>query len=270
MRVGSRVVRLGSLGASGRRPYIDHRLRVLSLFILHGVCVIAILVSAVVCWTQTSPAPKTRITAPMRPLIEALADAGASGSLELQGHWDGGPRWHFPNLRPPTTSGSSLLQVVREMFADDPAMQVTQDQDGTVRMIENGVQADLLNVRISHIWFASNGVPLQYAAFSPNSALMQVLQSPEVEAFMKAHDMELGFRGEVFLGNQTHSPDLPHIAESMDDVTVSQALDRILETFPGIWFYEHLSRRGEKGEFVFLKFFNLHDPGLVEEDPVKE
>jgi hypothetical protein len=39
------------------------------------------------------------------------------------------------------------------MLTDDPAMQVVQIPDGTIRMIESGVPTDLLNVRIGHISF---------------------------------------------------------------------------------------------------------------------
>jgi hypothetical protein len=39
------------------------------------------------------------------------------------------------------------------MFKDDKEMQVTQEPDGTVRMIEKSVPQDLLNVQIGRISF---------------------------------------------------------------------------------------------------------------------
>jgi hypothetical protein len=148
------------------------------------------------------------------------------------------------------------------MFADDPSMQVTQDPDGTVRMAEKGVSAELLKVKIANISFESNGVPSQYAAFGPNAAVMHaILRSPEAAAFMTAHNMVL-LHGEGLTGGSGPRPvELPHLVGSMDNLTVSQALDRVLKIFPGIWLYENCPQGDGTG--LILRFFNLHDPGLV-------
>jgi hypothetical protein len=228
---------------------------------------VVFLISAIGSCAQIVQSAKPQIIAPLRPLLEALANAGVSGSLELSSRCAAGPP--FPNLRSRSTSGGSVLQVVREMFADNPAMQVMQDADGMVRMIENGAQTDLPNVRISHVWFESKGVPLQYAAFSPTTALRQILQSPEVVTFMKAHGMDLAIRPQGAFVNEPFPDESPHITESMNEVTLSEALDRVLKTFPGIWFYENCPQSDGKRRLVFLMFFNLQHPGLVEEEPVK-
>jgi hypothetical protein len=105
-------------------------------------------------------------------------------------------------------------------------------------MIESGVPKDLLKVKISHISFESNGVPLQYAAYSPNAALLHaILRAPEVVAFMKAHGIDWPW-GEAAPGSNAPWPvSSPHISGSIDNVTVSEALDRVLKTFPGLWVY---------------------------------
>ncbi|HWW15188.1 MAG TPA: hypothetical protein VN310_11050 [Candidatus Dormibacteraeota bacterium] len=161
----------------------------------------------------------------------------------------------------------SSLQLVREMFANNPAMQVVQDPDGKIRMNESGVPAELLQVKIRHISFEENGVPLQYAAFSANTALLHaILRSPEIVTFMKSQGMVLPF-GEGGTGGSTPHPiSAPHIVGSMDDLTLSEALDRVLRTFPGVWVYENCPRADERGRFVFLRFFDLQHPGLVEEE----
>lgn len=211
---------------------------------------------------QVGPNVNRRLVAPLRPLLEALDRARVSGSLELSGHCDAGRLPHFPHLRSLSASRGSVLQDVREMLADDPAMQVMQDPEGTIRMTDKGVSADLLNVKIAHVSFESNGVPSQSAAFSPNAALMHaILRAPEAATFLKAHGIILAFGEGVTGGNAPRPVALPHIVGSMDDLTVSQALDRVLGTFPGIWFYETCPQ--SDGTSLFVRFFSLRDPGLA-------
>ena len=83
------------------------------------------------------------------------------------------------------------------MFAADKAIQVTQDRNGTIRIIEDGARTDLLGIRISHIAFESRRLPSQNAAFYASAALLRtILQAPEVVAFMEAHHIEFPFNGE--------------------------------------------------------------------------
>lgn len=199
--------------------------------------------------------------APLRPLLDALAGAGVSGSIELSGRCAAGPS--FPNLRSVSTGGGSPLEVARELFADDPAMKVKQEGDGTVRMVEAGISAELLSVKIKHLSFERNGVPLQSAAFSPSSALVNViLQSPEVIAFVEGHDILMpgGLGGSI--GNQAIPVTSPHIEGSMDNVTLLQALDRLVKTFPGVWVYENCPANDNKKSRVYFWFFSLQNPGV--------
>jgi hypothetical protein len=144
---------------------------------------------------------------------------------------------------------------------EDPAIQIAQAPDGTIRMIEQGVQGDLLNVRISHIWFENNGIPLQYA-YSANSTLRDaVLAAPEVRAFMKTHGLELPTGNEGVTGNSGKWPlSSPHISEAMDDLTLSEALDRVLTTFPGLWVYWNCPQSDHPTR-VYFRFFGLQRIG---------
>ena len=229
--------------------------------------VVAILSISILSCAQLASTASPKIVAPLRPLLEVLDRAKVSGSLGLSGHCDVGLPPHLPHLRPPSMTGRSLLQVAREMFADDRGMQVTQDPDGTIRMIESGATTELLNVKISRILFESNGVPLQYAAFSPSSALHYViLQAPEVLAFAKGHDILMPFAGAGgSVSNEPIPAEAPHITGSMDNLTVSQALDRVLQTFPGIWVYENCPSDDRKGRVLLFWFFSLQNPGLFAE-----
>ena len=132
----------------------------------------------------------------LRPILEVLDKANLSGSIEFSGRCESlivQDFPEFPKFRVLATSGGSPLQALHEMFADDPAMQVTQDPDGTIRMIEKGVPTDILNIGISHIPFESGQPPAPRPIYDPNMALMHILGAPEVKLFMKAHHIEWPF-----------------------------------------------------------------------------
>jgi hypothetical protein len=212
-------------------------------------------------------APK--LVKPLQPLLAALDRAKVSGSLELSDRCDMTrlpPNFRFPHWHAATEDGSPL-EVSRETLADNPTARITRDPDGTIRMVEPGVPTDLLNVKISHISFESDGIPLEYAAFSPNSALLHaILRAPEIATFMTTHNIvyPFGEGGSFVLGAQRPVTS-PHLAGSMDNLTLAQALDRVLKTFPGIWIYEDCSASSGQGRTVFFRFFSLQEPLLIEE-----
>jgi hypothetical protein len=219
-------------------------------------------------WGQETSTAGRKAVAPFRPILEVLDAAKSSGSLELSVHCDGGSPLplYLPILHAPAMSGGSPLQALREILADNPAMQITQGSDGTFRMIETGTPTDLLNVRISHISFESDGVPAQASAFSANTALLHaILRAPEIVDFMKAHDIVFPFGEGGSLHNTLMPTVSPHIVGSMDNLTFSQALDRVLKTFPGMWVYERCGKSNEKSSFVFVWFFSLRERGLLVE-----
>lgn len=125
----------------------------------------------------------------IQPILEALDKARLSGSFVFSGHCDLSactPHADFPPFRALTgPQGRPTIQVLREVLADAPATQVTQDAGGTVRMNETGVQTDLLNVKISHIPFEG----YRRGVHTANGALRIILHTPEVLAFLKTHEI---------------------------------------------------------------------------------
>jgi hypothetical protein len=193
------------------------------------------------------------------PILETLDSARVSGSLEFSGRCEPGYKPDLPKFSAPPKSSPNFLQTLRQILANDPSIAVTLGSDGNVRMIEKDVQTDLLNVKISHISFETDGVPLQYGAYNPNEALHYViLKTPEVAAFMKAHNIRWpsggGVRGNLF---DQWTPDKPHISGSMDNVTVYEILDRVLKTFPGMWIYENCPRNGNRDRDVYFDFLSI-------------
>jgi hypothetical protein len=234
--------------------------------------VVGFIVSIALCSQgQERMAQSHKLIRPLQPLLEVLRGANVSGSLVLSAHCGenraipfSSPVFpHFPDLQNPGSSEGSPLQTLREMFASDKAIQVTQDRDGTIRIIEDGVQANLLGVRISHIAFESMRLPSQNAAFYASTALLRaILQAPEVVAFMKVHHIEFPFNGGGgSFGIEAGSDSVPPVQVTLDNLTLANALDKLTQMFPGVWLYEECSQPGKNGSFVGIWFFDLQGPG---------
>jgi hypothetical protein len=197
--------------------------------------------------------------APLRPILEILDNAKLKGSLALSHGCRQTSIPEFPRTNTNAGTATTPLRRLREVV-EDPAIQIVQAPDGTIRMIEQGVQSDLLNVRISHISFENNGIALQYAYSANRTLLDAVLAAPEIRAFMKTHGLELP-TGEGATGNSGKwPPSSPHISGAMDDLTLSEALDRVLTTFPGLWVYWNCSQ-SDHPTHVYFRFFGLEKIG---------
>jgi hypothetical protein len=122
------------------------------------------------------------------------------------------------------------------MFADNPKMRIIQDSDGKIRMVETDTPTDILEVKIRHLSFPDGPV-----SHGPRMALRAILMTPEVIAFRRAHgigpldELRGGGSFAILPGDSSSGP---IVSGELDDVTVAQALDYVLRTFPGFWFYE--------------------------------
>ena len=185
-------------------------------------------------------------------LIEnILRKAQVSGSLEYWGRCDlQQPLPDFPRVRPLLRSSDGPpLPILREIFSDDAKMRVTQESDGTIRMVESDVPKDLLKVRITHISFMDE--------YDSLSATLKIVHAREVQSFMKTHDIrgQLDGRGQGVRGViQGPSPVLPRMTGDLDNVTVAQALDHVSKTFRGFWVYENC-RSENRSRVVLFWFF---------------
>jgi len=188
--------------------------------------------------------------ASIEPIMEVLRSAKVSGSLE---YWGSCNNEHqvpdFPPVAMPSSSSGSPLQVLSEMFAKDENMQVTQGADGTVRMVEKGVPQDLLNVKIKHISFDEEHEK-RYPMYFPGNVLWLITHSVEVQAFMKDHDIR-----ELWTMINESSSAVPRVSGELNNVTLSEALDYMLKTFPGIWVYENCPGNEKSQRVVVFAFY---------------
>jgi hypothetical protein len=152
-------------------------------------------------------------------------------------------------IRSLTDYSGAPRDVLEKMFADRPKMKITEEP-GIVRMAETDVPTDLLNFKIHHLSFG--GLPPEFS-HGPGVALMAIQASREVLAFRKEHN--IGPIADRFTGPGDAASPGPIVTGELNDITVSQALDYVLKTFPGFWIYENCAN--EDGQrtvhFDFLR-----------------
>jgi hypothetical protein len=172
-----------------------------------------------------------------------LRSGGFSGTLAYTGcsFKDHQPP-NLPPLRTLDESGTPT-EILTKLFAADPLMQVTQEE-GMIRMMETSVPTDLLSLKIHRLSFYPSGAEV----YGPRMALVAILRNPEVMAFRKARNIG-GWDGGSLPGDCCGGGRVVH--GELEDVTVSEALDHILKTFPGFWLYEDcVTKEGVRSVYI--------------------
>lgn len=172
----------------------------------------------------------------LQPVFAVLqgVPSPTSISIELSGRCNPTGLPGFPRFRGPFASVSPLA-ALREVAASAHGMTVEESTNRRIRMTEAGVPDDLRNVRIKHLVFENYA---HHAIHSATFAAEVILSSPEVRSFMEAHNVaapQLNGPGGI-TGNSSDDDwpsNAPHISGSVEDVTVSEAWDRVLAAFPG-------------------------------------
>lgn len=185
-----------------------------------------------------------------------LNGSRASGSLVYSGSCGhAGASEDLPALRMPPRNNPYSLQSLREMFAGDPKMRVEAETGGKIRMVERATPLDILNVKVLHLSFTTHPDPLR----SPTMALWAIIEAPEVRAFMDANRIGPKRRDAYGFSIPLYSES---ISGDLDNVTVAQALDFVLKTYPGFWAYENCESE-RVGRTVFITFFPSVPPSIV-------
>ncbi len=200
-----------------------------------------------------------------RDLIAAvLESAHVSASLEYNG--DCRPGVFFPDLPPVFVPqkpySQKTIDTLRYMLSVDHGMGVSQENSGIIRIVGAGVPTDILKVRINHISFNTISMADQ--------ALHVVLSAPEIQSFIHTHKIGQPFDTlgaplyEIPVPESKSAPPprlgVPYISAELNDVTVAEALDFILKTFPGFWLYQNCENyRGQR--VVYFGMFPV--PGRI-------
>src|SRR5437588_3647016 len=131
----------------------------------------------------------------------------------------------FPSVRvQPAGKGKTGLDAVRDIFAKDKNVKVTED-GGVIRIWIGTVPTAILQTKIK-------GFRLTPAAqYSPGVAFYELLHS---KGMLKA-EQALKYRPPLTYSNSVMYPDekLPHLPATIQDTTAEQVLDRIAKTWAG-------------------------------------
>lgn len=169
----------------------------------------------------------------LSPIFEVISQDHRSGFLEVSQGYYPMRLPGLPQFRTGTTNENSPLQNLRKIVANVPGMAVSQSTNGTFLMRQKSVPADILDIRIGHLRFADDCF---HDIYSANRALMLILQAPEVSGYLNSHNIAvIGMGSGVGIGAGCGLPPLgtPHFSASVDNVTVAEALERVLKEFPG-------------------------------------
>jgi len=223
------------------------------------------------CFAQDNQ--KIDVVTGMSILQVAAQQTRANGSMIYSGACNDSPA--FPNIHSPGNERHvSTLERFKEIFSADPAIQVTEDSKGKIRIVDKNVSTDLLKVRIKHLPLSLKKSKIKKSDAnvfnglfnSPYMALHVILAAPEVRSFMSAH--KLGpLEGDVFevtggAGSDRFplSGQLIRVSGQLDGVSVSEALDFVVGRFsrvqqhPSFWTYETCPSEGNS-QRVHFSFF---------------
>lgn len=181
-------------------------------------------------------------------VLSILEDSGRPGSLEYQGVCtaSGDIADHFRIGIP--QNDLSPLQALQRAFVGDPEVTATKDASGLIRVVAGAVPTDLLNLRIPKIIFRQER--------DPRDAEYKLLALPEVHAYMLAH--RITFIQAIYGLIPPSSGRALNV--TLKDQTLSAALDRIAETFPGVWVYGECVSRGRRHVLMFFHEFSARPP----------
>jgi hypothetical protein len=204
-----------------------------------------------------------RVIAVAHNISDVFAKAQVSGAVEYNGKC--GPGFFVPDLppihEPQKPYSQNPVETLSSMFSVDRGMMVSQGRNRIIRVVEAGVQTDILQVRIRHLSFNRTA--------NPNEALGVALNAPEVQSFLQTHRIgqpasRYGPYGPGLLPTQGPSTSpwtgLPTISGELNNVTLADALDNVVKAFPGFWLYQDCENF-EGQRVVYFGFFPF--PGTI-------
>jgi hypothetical protein len=182
-------------------------------------------------------------------VLSILEDSGRPGSLEYQGVCtaSGDIAGHFRISAP--QHDLSPLQALQRAFVGDSEVTATKDASGLIRVVAGVVPTDLLNLRIPEVTFRQER--------DPRDAEYKLLALPDVHAYMQAH--HITFIQTMY--GLIPPPSGRILNVTLKGQTLSAALDRVAETFPGVWVYGECTSEGERHVLMFFHEFSARMPG---------
>jgi hypothetical protein len=149
----------------------------------------------------------------------------------------------FPgvDVQPPPP-GSTGATALRQIFRDAPDAVVAQDSSGMLRITIGSISTTILQTRISILSLDS------FQQYSPKSAVLAILNAPEVYAVERSRNLSQPLRAVSIIGGGPTEGE-PHLPKLVENVTVDEALDAVARTFKGIVLYGTCELPDGKGLF---------------------
>jgi hypothetical protein len=165
----------------------------------------------------------------------------------------------FPTISvKPPAEGASGVAAVQEMFREDKNVTIEEKPEGIVRVRIGGPNEELLQTRIANITFNSE------EQYNSEWAIRAIKSTKEVAATI--HNLGITGDSRPVTWLET-APDerLPHLPDSIKNVTMDEALDRVAQTFGGMVVYGTCVKQ----HYITIKFtggrgyLNLRHPIIV-------
>jgi len=169
-------------------------------------------------------------------LGETLVRDGQVGSIIIHGTCNA-HGFILENLHANTIDKSSDVEsTLKTVVAANDQLKYSRDQDGIWRILDRNASTDLLQEKLPSLAIKS---------FSSNHAVAQLLNSPEVDSYVKEHAiiMAPSFGG---LGPVNPSA-LPFDLLNIHESTLAGELDQIAQHYQGVWVYRECLRDDGRG-----------------------
>src|SRR5579864_9846258 len=159
----------------------------------------------------------------VRTVIKTLERSGRSGSLIYRGSCSpsGGIKDSF---KVGAVKGDRpAFEALHAAFKGDSTLSLNEDAAGLMRILGGHVQTDLLQLKLQKVTFEGEA--------DPRDAIDKLLASSEVTGYMRANHIKFI----TLLDGLIPPPSGVHLNATLEHTSLSQALDQILQNFPGVW-----------------------------------
>lgn len=167
--------------------------------------------------------------------LEMFFATRSSGSLILHGTcentFDGRDVVSDTVSNLPDGTFKNLADGLTELSHREPHVSWTRDKSGSFQVIDDRAVSDILQLRLACVRFKG--------AVTPTAAIRDLMSTPEIRAYLADNRIEEGTMFEH--AGPVTTEGLPQLSGELRDVTVAQALDRIVRFFPGLWIFSECS-----------------------------
>jgi len=126
--------------------------------------------------------------------------------------------------------GTANLASISDLFTKSKDVEVLQNRSGNIRILVGKVTNALLETKIGNVTFKPS------ERYNPQEAITPIMQSEQFQKKLRELVIEVPL---TFDTGRSLDPDpsLPHLPSTMKNFTLSEALDRVGQTFNGVIIY---------------------------------